>query len=179
MEYAEEFSFVTPYLQSGEYILWRGRPAKGNVFSGRDMVMIPFSLVWLAFCIFWEWTAIKSGSSVFMMLWGLPFIAVGLYMLFGGFIRRAHLRDKTFYVITNQKIIVKSGRNINMYDGAELPPMQIKLHKNGNGTILFADEVYTRRGRMHATYCALENLTDIAQAQKAVATMKQYSDGRE
>lgn len=179
MEYAEDFSFVTPYLQSGEHILWRGRPSKGNFFSARDAVVLPFSLMWLAFCVFWEVAAIKSGGSVFFMLWGLPFIAVGLYMLFGGFLRRARLRGKTFYVITNQKILIKSGSNINIYDGAELPPMQIKLHKSGNGTIIFADEVYTRRGRMHATYCVLENLADVTQAQRAAVTMKKNSGGQE
>ena len=107
-----------------------------------------------------------------MMLWGLPFVGIGAYLLLGSPIRAAYLRNRTYYVITNKKIIIKKGSKIEMHDGRDLPPMDIEIHKNGNGTILFSEDVYTRRGRSHRIYFMLENLADIAQAQNAVSSME-------
>ena len=67
--------------------------------------------------------------------------------------------------------MIKHGNKIEMYDGSQLPPMEIHIHKNGNGTILFSETVYTRRGRNYRTYFMLENLSDVAQAQNAIDMM--------
>lgn len=172
MNYADNYDFSRPYLISDEYILWKGKPEKGNIFTSREFIMIPFSLAWLGFSLFWEMAAIRSGAPFFFALWGLPFVGIGLYMLFGRLIHTAYLRDKTFYVITNKKIIIKQGNKIKMHDGRDLPPMDIEIHKNGNGTILFSEEVYTRRGSRHRIYFMLENIADIAQAQNAISMME-------
>lgn len=172
MNYMDEYDFCSQYLVDEEYILWKGRPGKGKLLTGGDFIMIPFSLAWLAFSIFWEITAIRSSSSIFLALWGIPFVAVGLYLLFGRLIQKAYLRNKTFYVITNKKIIVKRGNKIEMHNGEDLPSMNITLHSNGNGTILFSDDVYTQRGRRRSTFFALENIPDVAQAQNAIDRME-------
>lgn len=172
MTYQEDYNFYNRYMLEDEYILWQGSPAKGNIFTKRDLIMVPFSIMWLSFAVFWELSAIKTTHSPFLMLWGLPFILVGLYMLFGRFIQTAYLRNKTFYVITNKKIIIKRGSRISLHDGRDLPPMDIEIHKNGNGTIFFIEEVYTRSNRRHRTYFMLENLPDVAQAQNAVSMME-------
>lgn len=171
MEHIIDYNFCNSYLLPGEYVTWKGRPEKGYVFSAADFVLIPFSIFWLAFALFWEMGAIQSGIP-FMMIWGLPFIAVGLYLLFGRYIRSAYLRDKTFYVITNKKLIIKRGRKITMYTAQDLPPMTLQIHKNGNGTISFSETVYYRRGRQYNSYFALENIKDPVHAQNAVSQME-------
>lgn len=175
MIYTDDFDFCRPYILNDERILWKGRPEKGNLFTSREYVMLPFSLIWLSFSLFWEWAALNSVKNreapLFIALWGLPFVGIGLYLLIGRFIQEAYLRGKTFYVITNKKIIIKRGNKIKMHDGKDLPPMDIEIHKNGNGTILFCEDVYTRRGRRHSTYFTIENIADIAQAQNAVNMM--------
>ena len=101
------------------------------------------------FSLFWEIMAIKS-KVVFMMLWGLPFVGIGAYLLLGSPIRAAYLRNRTYYVITNKKIIIKKGSKIEMHDGRDLPPMDIEIHKNGNGTIPVSYthlDVYKRQAR--------------------------------
>ena len=162
-------------LHEGEELLWSGAPEPGLHLQPGDGVRIPFSLAWCGFALFWEFSALQSvmsgGGSLFLALWGLPFVAIGLYLLFGRFLQTAYLRDKTFYVITNKKIIVKSGRKITMRDGKDLPPMDVMIHRNGNGTILFSETYYTRRGS-HRTYFMLENLKDVARAQNAVSQME-------
>lgn len=171
MEYTDNYSFCNAYLLPGEYITWKGRPEKGLVFSVADIFMIPFSIFWLCFALFWELGAIQSGIP-FMMIWGLPFIAVGLYLLFGRWIHTAYLRTRTFYVITNKKLIIKKGRRITMYDGKDLPPMTLVIHKNGNGTISFSETVHYRRGRHYSHYFALENIKDAVHAQNAISSME-------
>ena len=42
----------------------------------------------------------------------------------------------------------------------------------GNGTITFWEEVYTGRGRRHNTFLMMENLSDVARAQNAIASME-------
>ncbi len=167
----DNYQFCRPYLLPNESILWKGRPEKGNIITKREFIMIPFSVMICGFSLFWESMALKSGQ-IFPVIWGLPFVAIGLYMLFGRHIQAAYLRDKTFYVVTNKKMIIKKGNKINLYNGCDLPPMEVEIHKNGNGTILFYEEVYSRRGRRHSTYIALENLKDVALAQNAVSSME-------
>ena len=107
MEYSEDFSFFNSYLTEGEYILWRGKPQKISLFSPSDIILLPFSIMWLSFSIFWEILAIKSGSSIFFALWGLPFILIGLYMLFGGFIRRLKIKTRPFMLSPTKRSLSK------------------------------------------------------------------------
>lgn len=171
MDYMDNYQFCRPYIITGESILWKGKPEKGNIFTRRELVLLPFSLMVCGFSLFWEYMAMQTGQ-LFPILWGLPIVGIGIYMLIGRYIQAAFLRNKTFYVITNKKVIVKKGSRISMYDGHDLPPMEVEIHKNGNGTLLFCEDVYTRRGRRRSTYIALENLKDVAQAQNAISMME-------
>lgn len=170
--YMDEYSFANRYLVGDEYILWKGRPERGNIVTSSDKIMIPFSIMWLGFAVFWEMTAITSGAPFFFALWGIPFVGIGIYMFAGRFVYKAYLRDKTFYIVTNKKIIIKQGNKITMKDGRDLPPMDIEIHKNGNGTIYFAAQIGTRKGWHNHVYCILENLVDVAQAQNAISQME-------
>ncbi len=172
MDYIDHYQFCTPYILPGESILWKGKPEKGNIITSRELIMTPFSLFILAFSVFWEYLALQSGQLI-VIIWGLPIVGISLYMMFGRHIQTAFLRSRTFYVITNKKLIIKKGRKITMHNSEDLPPMEVELHKNGNGSIFFYEEVYTRRGHRHNTYIVLENLKDVTHAQNAISMMEQ------
>ncbi|MBQ8504062.1 MAG: hypothetical protein IJ491_07285 [Clostridia bacterium] len=172
MEYTDNYDFCRPYLTQDERILWKGKPEKGQILHKQDIIMIPFSIFWLGFSVFWEIGALKSGGSLFFALWGLPFIAVGLYLLIGRHIQSLYLRNKTFYVVTNKRLIIKKGSKLEIRMAQDLPPMEVQLHKNGNGTITFWEEVYVGRGRRRNTFLMLENLPDVAKAQNAISSME-------
>lgn len=168
--YSSGFDFCKRYLTGDEYVLWQGRPEKGMIFSLSDIVTTLFSVVWLAFSVFWEYTVIKNSPSVIMVLWGIPFVGIGIYLLIGRFIQRVIADKNTYYVITNKRIIIKQGRRIKFFDGDDLPPMDITIHKNGNGTISFSEVFYSGRYRS-VRHFALKNLADVTKAQEAINAM--------
>ena len=85
---------VQPELMSGESLYWAGMPNRGVIFHSDDWTMVPFSLLWGGFAIFWETGALgywgkgpRGGvPSLFMAIWGIPFIVIGQYMIWGRFL---------------------------------------------------------------------------------------------
>ena len=67
--------------------------------------------------------------------------------------------------------MIKRGNRIAMYDAWDLPPMSIRIHKNGNGTIVFQETVYGTGRRSGTRYFALENFE---QAQNAISRIDRY-----
>jgi len=111
---SEVSSAVQPELMTGETLLWTGRPNFGVVFHSDDLYLIPFSLLWGGFAIFWEagvlgyWgNTTKGGTpSTFMTLWGIPFILAGQYFIWGRFLYDAWLKRRTYYAVTNRRVLV-------------------------------------------------------------------------
>ncbi|MBO5952506.1 MAG: hypothetical protein J6Q53_00030 [Oscillospiraceae bacterium] len=167
----DDYQFTRSYLLPGEQITWRGHPEKGFFLLPTDIVMIPFGIFWLVFSLFWEYGVIQSGVT-FMAIWGLPFLGIGIYLVFGRLIHITYLRGRTQYVITNKKLIIKKGSKITMYDAKDIPPMTLRMHKNGNGTITFSETIHYRRGRHYSNYFALENIKDPVHAQSAISAMQ-------
>ena len=169
-----DYSFCKQYMGDDEYILWKGKPEDGNLVTRQDIFMIPFSIMWCGFAIFWETTAILDGGPIFFCLWGIPFVLVGLYMVFGRFIHIKFLRKRTFYVITNKKIIRSRNNRIDILDGKMIPPIYIEVFRNGNGTIHFEVQTYgnvrgnRRNMGMVDDRFKIENIADVIRVQQAI-----------
>lgn len=100
------FDFGTPFdrfLDPGEKLLWSGQPKQGLRFQAADVFMIPFSLMWGGFAFFWEASVLGFGRTtahpkpmpIFMAIWGIPFVLIGLHMIVGRFFYDAALRKRT------------------------------------------------------------------------------------
>lgn len=128
-------------LEPGERLLWSGRPRQGLMLRRTDVFMIPFSLLWGGFAIFWFAMAVGGGAPAFMALWGLPFVFVGLYLIGGRFFWDAYQRSKTFYAVTDRRVLILSsgvmGQNLRALNPKSLPETSLNLRPDGSGTITF------------------------------------------
>ncbi|NNM99060.1 MAG: hypothetical protein HKL91_04605 [Candidatus Eremiobacteraeota bacterium] len=123
-------------------IQWSGRPGTGVRFERSDWLNIPLSFLWLAFAVFWEHAAISSDAPILFRLWGVPFVALGLFITVGRFFWDAYVREHTWYGLTaDSAIIVRDGlggKVANIY----LPSVQsiaLRPEPDGTGTIDFTD----------------------------------------
>jgi hypothetical protein len=132
---------IAQALDSGESLIWSGAPRKGLVLRSSDAYMIPFSLLWGGFAIFWEASVLRmSGpNAAFMSVWGIPFVLAGLYLIVGRFFVDAGIRSKTFYGLTNRRAIIISGlfsRTINSLPLRTLTDISLQERPDRSGTIL-------------------------------------------
>lgn len=127
-------------LSVGERLLWSGQPRAGIRLRSSDTVAIPFSILWCGFAIFWESMVVRNGTPVIMMVWGIPFILVGLYIVFGRFIVDAMNRAKTYYAVTNERVIIITGlisREVKSLNLRTLTDVALSERSDGSGTITF------------------------------------------
>ena len=103
---------LQPELISGESLLWAGKPNPSKILHSDDWYTIPFSLLWGGFAIFWEagvlgfWGHSSKHAPLFMALWGIPFVVIGQYMIWGRFVYDGWLKRRTYYGITNRRLLV-------------------------------------------------------------------------
>jgi len=140
---------IKRHMQAQEELLWSGRPGQGIKFHGYDVFMIPFSLLWCGFALFWEVMALGIGRgsseseapfivSLIFPLFGLPFVLIGLYLVFGRFIVDAKQRAKTFYGVTNDRVIILSGlfsQKVKSLNIKTLSDITMHQKRDGSGTI--------------------------------------------
>src|SRR4029079_12755895 len=87
-------------LAPTEKALWFAQPRQGLVLRSADAVLIPFSLLWGGFAVFWEASVIMIGAPFFFPLFGALFVVVGFYLIFGRFVFDARQRICTFFAVT-------------------------------------------------------------------------------
>jgi hypothetical protein len=107
---------------------------------GGSPLMIPFTVLWCGFAIFWEWSAVSSRAPLFFALWGVPFVLVGLYMVAGRFLVAARDADRTWYALTDRRIMISGGAFRPRYtelDLVSLPAPELDEGGRGIGTITF------------------------------------------
>lgn len=100
---------LLPILRRDESLLWVGQPDPRVRFTRADAFLVPFSVLWGGFAIVWEAIAITSVRQPLFIIWGIPFVLVGLYFIFGRFIFKKRRKLATIYAVTNSRAIVYSG----------------------------------------------------------------------
>lgn len=106
----EAWDRLRPLLRPGEQLLWVGRPDPKVRFVSADLFLVPFSIMWAGFAVFWEWTAIASHAPIFFELWGVPFVLVGLYFTVGRFVYKRRRKLATVYGLTDSRAIMLTGQ---------------------------------------------------------------------
>jgi hypothetical protein len=127
-------------LEAGERLLWSGGPQSGLMLRAGDIFLIPFSLIWGGFAIFWESMVIRQGASLEFPIFGSFFVVAGLYLIFGRFLTDAFQRRRTAYAVTDRRIVIVTQawqRRIRSLILANLGEIELAKGRGGRGTITF------------------------------------------
>ncbi len=139
-------------LGEGETILWQGRPDSAVIWSDVISAQSAFGVVFAGFATFWVVMAAAiggAGPAVFDLfpLFGLPFVAVGLWMVVGRLLWDAFLRRGTWYTLTDRAAYIATSplgrRALKSYPLAQ---MKLSLDDGSPGSVWFAERVVTRSG---------------------------------
>jgi len=189
---------IQPELLTGETLVWAGKPDPSVVFHSDDWYAIPFSLLWGGFAIFWEagvlgyWgNAAKNGTvSTFMVLWGIPFVVIGQYLIWGRFFYEAWLKRRTYYAITNRRVLVlQEGwkRKTSWIYVSSIPTLQ-REDSTSVGTLWFGPKYPVIAGRGQKTrglsrlsigdVPVFADITEIDWVYRTVMDMREQSEKR-
>ena len=126
---------IDKVLDTGEKVLWEGKPNFGPFILTGTIPSFIFGLIWLAFLVPFivvgflgpnlsstipdvnvqnvpVTSPAKSFISIFFIGWNLfliPFLLIGLWMLIGMPIYKLLLHKHLYYAITNKRVIIQKG----------------------------------------------------------------------
>jgi hypothetical protein len=138
-------------LLNDEIVLWSGQPLRSVVFHRSDWYAIPFNLLWGGFAIFWEagatnhspFSSLKSDNALFFALWGIPFVIMGQYLIWGRFLYAAWKKGSTYYAVTTRRVlVVTSGatrKSVSSYLRT-IDSISITVRQDGIGMLEFSPE---------------------------------------
>ncbi len=148
MEYSLETEFQSDLIP-GEKIYWSGQPDPSVIFTVADSFLIPFSLIWGGFWIVWELGGLlmyhlaKPSRSIPLSftLFGIAFGCVAFYMIIGRFFFKAWKKKRTFYAVTNSRILIVTetfGRQLQAQFLNQTPVISKSIGPNGIGLLSFS-----------------------------------------
>lgn len=122
---------LQPHLRPGEKLLWSGQPDPRVHFMPSDGFLVPFSVLWCAFAVYWTWIVLNSGKPRWFVLVVLLFVVVGLYQMVGRFLVKARRKRRTVYGLTDTRaIVVEGGRNVSDVRVKDVP-VKVRKHRDG------------------------------------------------
>ncbi len=141
---------LSGHLDSGEKTLWHGSPPEGLLLRRSDWFVVPFSLFWLAFVVFWlagvtgTFSDSPRSPPVIFPIVGSVFVCVGLYMAIGRFFWDAYVRSQTLYALTNKRAIVLVRWPFRQVRSVELTAatrVETEESGDGSGSIFFGERM--------------------------------------
>ncbi len=157
-------------LIGDEKILWTGRPESSVIFTAADIFLIPFSILWGGFAVFWESMALfaflaSEGEPVTAVfpLFGIPFVVIGLYFIFGRFWFKKRKKKETYYALTDKRALILTKWpwvRFESIDLKQISSIQKSIRTDGIGTLKFGDagqyglsSVYQNTGMDLISFC--------------------------
>lgn len=94
---------------------------------------------------FWETMVIIHGAPWFFVLWGVPFVLMGLYLIGGRFWVDAKQRERTFYGLTDHRVMMVSGLfqpQVRTLDLRFLGDLSLRERPDRSGSIVFGPSAW-------------------------------------
>lgn len=162
-------SLLQDQLDSSERLLWWGRPRYKLDFQTSDFFIIPFATFWLGITLFWQYHIIKNHIvndpkfdffKLLIIIFMIPFLFVGLYLFFGRFYAIFFQRKRTYYGVTNERILIitrllKQKTESKYYN--QLSDIILTETSNNEGNISFIQETTGKNPKQNALYSNVAN----------------------
>ncbi len=144
------YSALEGIKEPGERVIWYGKSKAFKLFGPEDFMLIPFSIFWFGFSLFWEFMALKNvvtqegplALKIIFPLFGLPFVLIGFFLMFGRYIIKLKNFYNMVYVLTSKRVMTVTVKGEKKtiaaldLDGLFVPKMTVG--KDGmTGTITF------------------------------------------
>lgn len=94
------------YLKEDESILWQGGPDPRALLRGQDAGDITVAFIMAVFVLRMQIDLMKIGDYAAAFCCTFPFFLVLQYMLWGRFIFRYRMRNRTWYALTERRALV-------------------------------------------------------------------------
>lgn len=132
----ELHQIIHPLLEPQEVLIWSGKSRRSWLsLTPSDLFILPFMAIWCWHAFTWEWMAIHfllQGEAshtplplaMIMVVFGLPFVGVGLWLLYNRFVKTPWTLMHTLYGLTNQNLIIATQGKPNV---RRIPLSQIRL----------------------------------------------------
>ena len=128
-------------LLDGEKILWTGQPDPSKIFTAADLFLIPFALFWISMPTMGGVSMLKDGDFS-GALFIVPFLLIGSYLLVGRFFYKSWAKRKTYYAVTDRRVIVINGglkHRIAASFIRDIVAVNSSINKNGEGMVIFGN----------------------------------------
>ena len=134
---------LRPHLNSGEKLLWAGRPAQGIVLTRQDWYLIPFGAVWLGAAVHWPVSTAKKTPEPLALFLDLLPIGIGICIVSGRLFADLWYRSRLIYGVTDRRAIILSGmrrRSVQSIYFSSLITLKLEERRNRSGTIYFGED---------------------------------------
>ncbi|MBS1830272.1 MAG: hypothetical protein JST93_33530 [Acidobacteria bacterium] len=146
-------------LSPGETVLWAGRPEPGIHFRKEDFFLIPFSLLWGGGVVFMIFMSLGVSRKVaaeepppFMLIVLSVFFVMGQYFIWGRFVYASWKKKRTFYALTNRRVIAVQHGTRHQTASAfldSLPALELLKGRGDVGSLRFKESVpFNQMGMM-------------------------------
>lgn len=127
-------------LAPGEQLLWSGRPQKMHGPRGTNRL---FAVFFLGFACFWELMALQTLTAgagmvgILFPLFGVPFILVGIKLLFpqmGG-----PKPEEIVYAVTDQRVLVVTRGRVSSWELDSVQGVEKRYYPDGTGDLILSN----------------------------------------
>ncbi|MBA3649109.1 MAG: hypothetical protein H0W62_11265 [Chitinophagales bacterium] len=131
-----------PYLKEDEKIIWTGQPKRGVQLRDADMLLIPMSIILVGFSLILNYTLLYYESPFTLKIIGVMLALASVYMCILRFFLSARKRARTFYCITNKRVLLKNERkklNLKTLPLKNIERLDLTEEKDGSGFIILGN----------------------------------------
>lgn len=133
-------AIIADYIVPGEQLLWAGRPKQGFALRGWDVVHIPLGLLMAIVGTAITFVQIRNSTDSFAICFMLVWTVGAYWAAFGRFFNDARKRARTYYALTNFRVMVISANGSTHVRAMQLITLEkitFTKRSDGTGTIEF------------------------------------------